>query len=195
MTDDEVRWKAADLVLPDRGAAEAALRAAGADPDPALALTGTLGAYGPVDRVIGLVTRLPDRGPVRDRIGPLLELPANRAVAARLERGELHHLPANRWVAVQLAFELVAERVHLPFTFRPLNADLAQRIEKLYGGRSKLRAYFNHGVQFEGDEVVARRVFSLPVRGSSQDTERDPYVDTVLDDELGLVVEAFARPG
>jgi hypothetical protein len=85
--------------------------------------------------------------------------------------------------------------VHLPFTFRPLSSDLAAKLERVADRRGmRFRAFFNQGVQFDGDDVVFRRMFSLPVRGTDQGTEHDPYVDSVLDEELGVVVEAFAQP-
>ncbi|MEQ1564780.1 MAG: hypothetical protein ABMA64_03995 [Myxococcota bacterium] len=162
---------------------------------PELEIRSTLPGHGPIDRLFGVLSTVED-GPVGDLLRPLLALPENRSIASRLADGALGHVPINRWIAQQLSEALLTVGLHLPFTFRPLNSDLAALLERKADLRAiGFRAYFNQGVLFEGGEIVLRRVFSLPVRGSAQGTEHDPYVDSVLDEDLGVVVEAFARPG
>jgi hypothetical protein len=169
----------------------AALRAVGAAPIPELTLTSVLPEVGPVVRRFGVVWTLPGGGPVRVALDAVSGHPTNLGTWGRVVAGKVRHVPGSRWVAEELATSALP--VHLPWALRPLSMDLAGVLEEWAElSRPSFGAWFSQNVEVDDDEIVLRRVFSLPVRGSAEGTLHDPAVREALDPDVGLLLEVDA---
>lgn len=172
--------------------AVSALRGVGATFVPELTQAATHPTRGPCVRRFGVVLLLPPDGPIRAAVDALLVHPSNRWLRASLDEGRLRHVPVSRRLAQELAATLPPP-VHLPWTFQPLNADLAGPLEDWAERvRPSFGTYFVQHVEWADDEVVPRRVFSLPVLGSAEGTLHDAPLVEALDPGVGLLLEVDA---
>jgi hypothetical protein len=177
-----------------------ALRAVGARHAPALDLEVEHPDLGLVRRHFGVIGNLlqdrPEDPVIARRWSPLVTAPDNETVLGRLARGLLEHAPMNKQTIVSLLPELHDRGLHLPFAFRPMNADLAARLRVADAARPfGFHAYYSQAFKLapDGAALLPGRVFSQPVRGAGAGTFQEPISHDLLDEDVGLILEADTR--
>lgn len=177
-------------------AASRALGAIGAVLDPRLTIQVEVGGR-PIQRWFGRVGNLvrvpPLDGVIADQVRPLLQSPENDDLRERLESGKLDALPVNKRVVRRLTDELHARKLHLPWTFKPMNLDFAAAVSRVHkASRLPYAVYYNQQIQYDAptDTVAFARVFSLPVGGMGGNTWEEPILDEILDPDVALLIEA-----
>jgi hypothetical protein len=189
-----------DVLHADRHAAESALRAVGGVVLPELALEVDVPGVGTLERHFAYLGNtigqagLSNRR-LHDRMAALLESPDNERVLRKLQAGRLGYMPANKRAARKLVPDLHALHLHLPWAFRPMNFDFGARLEELSERRPvAFTVFYIQGIDISADGTVeVKRVFSLPVQGSAHGTFQEPIFDEMLDEDVGLFIEANVR--
>jgi len=201
-------------------AARMALQLAGCTVEPGLAMTVAHPAGGTIHRIFGVLRNfvadedvteevpargaigyipvdLPDHVEARglafaESIVGILDHPDNDRTRERLYSGALKYTPINKRVAMRLRKQLGDGGAHLPWSFKPLNLDLSLRVEqycKVYG----FAVFYSRTAKLVGSEEVAielNRVFSTPFGVSGFGTWQEPIAQEILDEDVGLVLEA-----
>ncbi len=122
----------------------------------------------------------------------------NEEIRERLERGELQYTPMNKRMIRSLAGAFQSSRVHIPWTFTPMNYDLAARIEKVHRHfpypfttfYSRTAIFYPSKRSLHDGLVEPGRLFSLVVQGQLQGTWHQPIHDGMLDPDVALLIEA-----
>lgn len=183
----------------NEAAAQAALIAVGGVVVPELSLTVDVPGVGALRRhfaYLGNVVATPHlREPiVRRRIMSLLDSPDNERVLNKLESNRLDYMPLNKRAASKLASDLHRVGLHLPWAFRPMNFDFGARLEEFSDSQPlRFHVFYSQGIDIDAAQVVVKRVFSLPVKGSAHGTFQEPIFDEMLDEDVGLFMEANHR--
>jgi hypothetical protein len=182
--------------------ARAALESVGCDVVGELQLEVDAGPLGKLVRVFGVVGNVVERRSLLRhdilyrRVSHLLESVDNERVAERLDSGRLKFLPMNKRTATKLSYDVHELGLHLPWAFRPMNFDLGVKLEAHAKARPfPFKVYYSRGIDIsaDGSEVTLKRVFSLPVLGSAHGTFQEPIYDEMLDEDVGLILEANVR--
>lgn len=186
------------------GAIEA-LKAVGCTYLPDLDLLDDDPSFGPTERVFGLLgnIRAPSE-PIRnrsvaDRLERLLADEDNHRVLAKLESGELPYTPVSKATVKKIDDHLRGTGLHVPWAFTVMNADLAMKVERMFNlGKLSLNVFYSRVIKLETlpdgrPGVVPGRLFSLPVGVDSQGTWLQPIYEEILDEDVGLLLEADIR--
>ncbi len=189
-----------DVLHPSRAAAESALRSVGGVVVPELSLEVDVPGVGKLERHFAYLgntvgqTGIPDDR-LHQRMTSLLDSPDNERVMRKLQAGRLHYMPLNKRAARKLVDDLHAVGLHLPWAFRPMNFDFGARLEELSDTRPlPFDVFYSQGIDIAGDGAIdVKRVFSLPVKGSAHGTFQEPIFDEMLDEDVGLFMEANVR--
>jgi len=189
-----------DVLHGNRAAAEAALRAVGGVVLPELSLEVDVPGVGTLERyfaflgnTVGQVGLVDPR--LHQRLAALLDSPDNERVLRKLQAGRLGFMPVNKRSARKLVADLHAVKLHLPWAFRPMNFDFGARLEELSERRPvAFSVFYSQGIDIGADGTIeVKRVFSLPVQGSAHGTFQEPIFDEMLDEDVGLFIEANVR--
>jgi len=192
--------KLSDILHADPDAARSALEAVGGEVIPELALSVEQPGIGTVHRQFAVVGNLvAKRSLLVDdvllrRLMPMLESPDNERALRKLEEGKLTYMPLNKRTVRKLVSVLHDAGVHLPWAFRPMNFDFGSKLEEYSEARPlPFKVFYSQGIDV-GDEVATvKRVFSLPVQGSAHGTFQEPIFDEMLDEDVGMFIEANHR--
>ncbi|MFT5454278.1 MAG: hypothetical protein ACI9K2_000754 [Myxococcota bacterium] len=181
----------------DRAAALGRLAALGFDYDETLDIQLVHPRIGTIDRLFGLLGNLYEaRAKTADAalIDHLLELvddPDNHDVRSRLRSRAIPHTPINKRTLRSVDSLLHSRGVHLPWAFRPMNADLG-----LVLSRRNAEQAFSFGIVYcqnveftELMEAVPGRLFSLPIGTDPTGTWDETIYDHLLDEDVGFMVE------
>jgi len=191
--------KMSTMTHPDRAAAVRALVAVGGVPVPDLSLQVQHPGLGTVHREFAYLGNLMAPGAsVEDRsllkrLSNMLESPDNERVLRKLEAGRIDYMPLNKRTVRKLVPELHEAGVHLPWAFRPMNFDFGARLEERSESKPfRFKVFYSQGVDISADgaQATVKRVFSLPVQGSAHGTFQEPIFDEMLDEDVGLFLEA-----
>ena len=182
--------------------AHMALESVGGVVVPELDLTVDVPGLGSIKRVFAYLGNVVERGDMLPnpillkRMAPLFESSDNERVAKKLEAGRLDFTPVNKRTARKVVPDLHEIGLHLPWAFRPMNFDFGARLEELSERRPfRFRVFYSQRVDFtpDGETATVQRVFSLPVQGSAHGTFQEPIFDEMLDEDVGLFIEANLR--
>jgi len=182
--------------------AKTALESVGCDVVPALQIEVEVAPLGKLVRVFGVVGNLLERQALLQddvllrRVRSLLDSDDNDRIADRLLSGRLKFLPTNKRTATKLSLDLHERGLHLPWAFKPMNYDLGVKLEAFAKTRPfPFKVYYSRGIDVsdDGTTVTLKRVFSLPVLGAAHGTFQEPIYDDLLDEDVGLIVEANVR--
>lgn len=190
-----------DVLHPSAAEAKRALRAVGGVLLPSLTLEVDVPGVGTLERhfaflgnTVGM-TGLPDPK-LHERMATLLESPDNERVQRKLQAGKLQYMPLNKRAARKLAPDLIEVGLHLPWAFRPMNFDFGARLEELADQPPvPFQVFYSQGIDIADGAVEVKRVFSLPVKGSAHGTFQEPIFDELLDEDVGLFMEANVLKG
>lgn len=189
-----------DILHASAAEAVQALRSVGADPEPRFDLTFDHPGFGRIRRVYGILGNVIEKRDlisnrvILDRLIPLVKDDDNRKILERLERGTMSYTPVNKRALLKIGEELLPHKVHLPWTWRPMNFDFAALANKVHRESPlPFLVFYSQQVMFNGDRANTSRIFSLPVEGHAQGTWAEPIYDELLDPDVGLIVEANAR--
>lgn len=191
---------AADILHDTATQAIEALRAVGADPEPRFELEFDHPGFGRIRRIYGILGNvLEKKGRVAnpvvvDRLVTLVEDSDNTKIRKRLAEGTMDYTPVNKRALQKIGEELLPHKVHLPWTWRPMNFDFAALANKVHRESPlPFLVFYSQQVMFNGDRANTSRIFSLPVEGHAQGTWAEPIYDELLDPDVGLIIEANAR--
>ncbi len=189
-----------DILHPSVDDAIHALRRIGVDPEPRFDIVVEHPDVGPIRRVYGVFGNVYDKRSVieepviLDRLLALVEDPDNARIREKLEAGKMRYTPVNKRALRRIADAIIPHKVHLPWTWRPMNFDFAALANKVHR-QSPLPflVFYSQQVSFKGASIHTGRIFSLPVEGHAQGTWAEPIYDELLDPDVGLIIEATAR--
>ncbi len=134
--------------------AVAALEGAGALWDAGLAITIDVPGVGRLVRHFSvLASPFRRSGTLTPWLWPAIERPLNVATRERMSAGIVNHMPANRSLVVELARRAPALGVHLPWTLRPMNLDLAMKVAER---RWPFSVFYSQAVTILPRTLVAR---------------------------------------
>lgn len=181
--------------------AVSALEAVGARYDPRLDLTVHHPLGVTLQRRFGVLGNvLDDRmldHPVVRAVQRALTSSVNQEVVEELRRRRLSFTPVNKRLVQELLLTLHEARVHLPWSFWPMNYDLAARMSEVFesGDGFPFEVFYSQFVELypgrgEGFGLAKTgRTFSLPISMSAHGTWQETAFGA-LDIDVGLVVEA-----
>lgn len=191
--------KMSDMMHADQASARRALENVGGVVVPELSLTVSHPVVGTVRREFAYLgnlvanrSYLPDDTLLR-RLSTMLDSPDNERVLRKLEADKIQFMPLNKRTVRKLVDSLHDARVHLPWAFRPMNFDFGARLEERSESQPfRFKVFYSQGVDFsaDGTEATVKRVFSLPVQGSAHGTFQEPIFDEMLDEDVGMFMEA-----
>lgn len=174
----------------------AALVSVGAPHVAALSFSVPVDGVGQVGRVFGLVGNLLAQDPPSDEtllriLEPVLRADDNERVYKRLMSGKLEHTPVNKRMVRKLSGELIELGLHLPLGFKPMNFDFATRVSKwCKSANVGFEAFYSQRITATPASLELGRVFSLPVEGVASGTWAETIFDDMLDEDIGLFLEA-----
>ena len=201
-------------------AARVALELAGCTVEPGLAMTVAHPEGGTIHRVFGVLRNLvaddditeevPARGAIgyvpvdlpdhvearglvfAEQLVGMLDHPDNDRTRERLYSGTLKYTPINKRVAMRLRKQLGDGGAHLPWGLKPLNLDLSVLVQRhcnVYG----FAVFYSRTAKLLGGEeamIELKRVFSTPFGVAGFGTWQEPIAQEILDEDVGLVLEA-----
>jgi hypothetical protein len=202
LVSDTVRLSS--MLFPRREAAVRALEAVGGVVVPELDLSLDVPGLGVIQRTFAYLGNVVEKANFLEnpvlykRVASVLDSADNERVAKKLEQGRLDYMPVNKRTARKLVPDLHEVGLHLPWAFRPMNFDFGARLEELSERRPfRFRVFYSQRVDIsaDGETATVQRVFSLPVQGSAHGTFQEPIFDEMLDEDVGLFIEANVRVG
>ena len=151
--------------------------------------------FGVFRNAVGLLPRVEDPTLVNVAL-PILEGQVDAELRAALVRGGMAHTPMSAHLVGRLVPLLWDHKLHLPWTFKPMNLDFAKRLQAM-AVRQPLGfdVFYNRicTIQPTGQFVELAAMFPLPVSGSAQGTLPQAVEPGRLQLEAALVVEANVR--
>jgi hypothetical protein len=141
-----------------------------------------------------LSPRSPIGDPVlADRFRGLLNHAENESVADRLRGGRLTFTPVNKETGKRIASDLHARGLHLPWALKPMNFDFGARIAASQREHPlPFAVFYSEAVSFDAAQgtVEPGRLFSMPIFGNARGTWAEPIVGELLDEDVGILIEA-----
>jgi hypothetical protein len=135
---------------------------------------------------------------IREPLEAILQEEDNDEIRVRLQRGKQLFTPMNKRMIRTLVGAFQGNRVHIPWCFRPMNYDLAARVQRVHRYYPfPFRVFYSQTVTFFPSKtslhdglVAPGRLFSLLVQGDVQGTWHQTIRDGMLDPDVALIIEA-----
>lgn len=183
-------------------AAIAALEAIGAAHEPRFTMRVEVSEIGQVVRHFGVLKNVLADDSVDPALAEVLRplvLRSGGDLVDRMRAGDIPYTPVTERFVHRVVARLHERAVHLPWSFQPMNLDLALRVSHVHRtGRLPFRIFYNQAIRIRTTNLVRRGcvelagLFYLPVDGSAGGTWRPPAAGRI-DPLVALVVEADAR--
>jgi len=151
--------------------------------------------FGVFGQTLGIPSALEDPC-LANVVVPILERQVDAAGRAALVEGSQTHTPMSAQLVRLLAPLLWERKLHLPWTFKPMNLDFAERLQAESARRPVgFQVFYNRvcDIQPSGRFVQLGSLFPLPVTGSTQGTLPQGLEPGRVQLEAALVVEANVR--
>ncbi len=190
-------------LLPSKQAATTALEGMGGVVQPRLEISVMHEEIGGIYRhfaVLGNIFSPSCTAPpeIREPIEEILLEPDNEDVRAELELGTRQYTPMNKRMIGSLIAAFQSSRVHVPWSWKPMNLDLASRVSKTHLKEPfGFAAYYSQVIKLYASKkslhkglVEPGRLFSLVVAGDVKGTWQQTLNDTILDPDVALIIEA-----
>lgn len=129
---------------------------------------------------------------LEERLLRSLEDPNNERVLSRLQDGQLKYMPVNKSIATRVRKAVGLRGAHLPWSFQALNLGLSMKVQKVCGGYGFV-VFYSEDAKFDSTsptDVRLGRVFTTPFGVEGFGTWQEPISQDVLDEDVGLILEA-----
>ena len=131
-----------------------------------------------------------------NRVARMLQRPDNERVVAKLHGGRLKYLPMNRLAARRVELDLAEVGLHLPWSIGGLDVTFGERCRRALQGYGFV-CFFGHLGRIEPFNGVpgfrrTREGISVPFGVEGYHTWEAPISDEILDEDVGLLIEADA---
>ena len=189
--------------FPTKTAADEALRGIGGVLVPGLQMSvmhEEIGAFHRHFAVLGNIYSADINSPpeIRNPIESILKEAGNDQVREEMMTGSRDWTPMNKRMIHGLIGAFQSSRVHVPWAWKPMNLDMASRVSKLHAREPfGFTAYYAQTIKLYPSKkslhkglVEPGRLFSLVVAGDLKGTWQQPMNDTILDQDVALVIEA-----
>jgi hypothetical protein len=127
-----------------------------------------------------------------ERVTEMLDHPDNDRLRKRLLAGGMKYTPTNKRLAQGIRKALGDGGAHLPWGLQPLNLDLSMKVQRHCRNFGFVVFYSQAAKLPVGSppSVELGRVFSTPFGVTGFGTWQEPISQEILDDEVGLLLEA-----